>query len=82
MTDEDPRLQQGAYITDGIDLYEVLGLQRGPGVMGVSSVRVLVENCRNFCGLEFLPEKVRRTFNLVKTAPAGRCPDRLDDIAW
>jgi len=82
MIDEDPRLQQGAYITDGIDLYEVLGMQRGPGVMGVSTVRVVVENCRNLRGLEFFPEKIRRTFNLVRTAPASRCPDRLDDIAW
>jgi hypothetical protein len=42
----------------------------------------VVENCRNFRGLEFLPEKIRRTFNLVKTAPTGRCPDLVDDIAW
>jgi hypothetical protein len=82
MIDDDPRLEQGAYITDGIDLYEVLGSQRGPGAMGVSTVRIVVENCRNFRGLEFLPEKIRRTFNLVKTAPTGRCPDLVDDIAW
>jgi hypothetical protein len=82
MIDDDPRLQQGAYITDGVDLYEVLGMERGPGVMGVSTVRVLVENCLSLRGLEFLPEKVRKTFNLVKNAPAGSCPDLLDDIAW
>jgi hypothetical protein len=82
MLEDDPRLQQGAYITDGIDLYEVLGMQRGPGVMGVSTVRVVVENCRNLRGLEFLPEKIRRTFNLVKGPPAGRCPDLVKDIAW
>jgi hypothetical protein len=82
MVDEDPRLQQGAYITDGVDLYEVLGMQRAPAVMGVSTVRVMVENCRSLRGLEFLPEKVRKTCNLVKNAPAGSCPDLLDDIAW
>jgi len=82
MIDDDPRLQQGAYITDGVDLYEVLGMQRGPGVMGVSTVRVVVQNCRNLRGLEFLPEKVRRTFNLVKNAPASRCPDLVEDIGW
>ena len=78
----DPRLQTGAYITDGTDLYEVLGIQRGPGPMGIRTVRVLVENCRNLRGLEFVPEKVRATFNLVRHPPAPACPDLIDDIGW
>lgn len=75
-------MQTGAYITDGIDLYEVTGMQRGPGVMGVSTVRISVENCRNLRNLEFLPDKIRSAFELVRAAPVGRCPDRLEDIAW
>ena len=75
-------MQAGAYITDGIDLYEVTGMQRGPGVMGVSTVRIMVENCRNLRCLEFLPDKIRCSFELVKVAPACTCPDVLEDIAW
>lgn len=82
MFDHDPRLQHGAYITDGTDLYEVVGLQVRPGVAGIRTPRIIVENCRNLRGLEFLPEKIRQTFNLVRYAPAGRCPDLIEDIAW
>ena len=82
MIERDPRMQMGAYITDGIDLYEVTGMQRGPGVMGMSTVRITVENCRNLSCLEFLPDKIRTAFELVRAAPTARCPDRLEDIAW
>lgn len=82
MIERDPRLQTGAYITDGIDLYEVTGLQRGPGVMGMSTVRITVENCRNLRSLELLPDKIRTAFELVRAAPVGRCPDLLEDISW
>jgi hypothetical protein len=82
MIERDPRMQMGAYITDGIDLYEVTGMQRGPGVMGMSTVRISVENCRNLRCLEFLPDKIRAAFKLVKAAPVGRCPDMLEEIAW
>lgn len=82
MASSDPRLQKGAYVTDGVDLYEVLGMRMGPGAMGIRTVRVVLENCRSFRGLEFLPEKVRTTFNLVRSAPAPRVPDLVDDIAW
>jgi hypothetical protein len=80
--ERDPRMQLGAYITDGIDLYEVMGMQRGPGAMGMSTVRVTVENCRNLRCLEFLPDKIRTAFDLVKAAPVGCCPDKVEDIAW
>ena len=82
MIERDPRMQLGAYITDGIDLYEVTGMQRGPGVMGMSTLRIVVENCRNLRGLEFLPDKIRTGFELVRAAPVGRCPDVVDEIAW
>jgi hypothetical protein len=80
--ERDPRMQLGAYITDGLDLYEVTGMQRGPGVMGMSTVRITVENCRNLSCLEFLPDKIRTAFELVKAAPIGRCPDVVDEIPW
>jgi hypothetical protein len=80
--ERDPRIQAGAYITDGIDLYEVTGMQRGPGVMGISTVRIMVENCRNLRCLEFLPDKIRSSFELVKAAPVCNCPDAVEDIAW
>jgi len=82
IVERDPRMQLGAYITDGIDLYEVTGMQRGPGVMGMSTVRIMVENCRNLRRLEFLPDKIRTAFELVRAAPIGSCPDVVDDIPW
>ncbi|MFZ0381474.1 MAG: hypothetical protein WAL38_26850 [Solirubrobacteraceae bacterium] len=82
VVERDPRMQLGAYITDGIDLYEVTGIQRGPGVMGMSTVRIMVENCRNLRCLEFLPDKIRMAFELVRVAPVGLCPDVIDDIPW
>ena len=82
IVERDPRMQLGAYITDGIDLYEVTGMQRGPGVMGMSTVRIMVENCRNLRCLEFLPDKIRTAFDLVRAAPIGRCPDAFDQIPW
>jgi hypothetical protein len=80
--ERDPRMQPGSYITDGVDLYEVTGMQRGPGVMGMSTVRITVENCRTLRGLEFLPDRIRGAFELVRTAPVGACPDMLEEIAW
>src|ERR1700733_14399790 len=80
--ERDPRMQLGAYITDGIDLYEVTGMQRGPGVMGMSTVRIAGENCRNLRCLEFLPDKIRTVFDLVRAAPVGACPDIVDEIPW
>jgi hypothetical protein len=82
ITGDDPRLQRGAYVSDGIDLYEIISMQRAPGVMGVSTVRVIVENCRNLHRLEFLPDNIRRSFKLVRQAPIGHCPDLLEDIVW
>jgi len=78
--ERDPRIQPGAYITDGIDLYEVTGTHRGPGVMGMSTVRITVENCRTLQCLEFLPDKIRGAFDLVKNAPACSWPDVLEAI--
>ena len=78
----DPRMRPGAYITDGADLYEVIDLRRGPGALGASTVRIEVENCRNLRHVEFLPDKVRGDFRLVREAPTGQCPDVADDIPW
>ncbi len=50
--------------------------------MGVSTVRVIVENCRNLRRLKFLPDKIRRSFSLVRHAPIGHCPDLVEDIVW
>jgi hypothetical protein len=75
-------MQRGAYVTDGLDLFEVTSVPRGPGAMGFSTIRVIVENCRSYRRLEFLPDKVRRNFNLVREAPRGDCPDLVEDIIW
>ena len=50
--------------------------------MGMSTVRITVENCRNLRCLEFLPDKIRTAFELVRAAPVGPCPDVIDDIPW
>jgi hypothetical protein len=78
----DPRMRVGAYITDGADLYEVTGIRRGPGALGMSTVRIGVQNCRNLRHVEFLPDKVRGEFKLVREAPVGQCPNVVDDIPW
>jgi hypothetical protein len=78
----DPRLQRGAYVTDGINLYEVTAITRGPGVMGLTTVRVEIENCCSFVRIELLPEKIQRSFSLVRPGPGADCPDLVDDIAW
>ncbi len=82
MPDQDPRLQTGAYITDGLDLYEVLGLLRGPGVMGIRTVRVLIENCHDLHCLEYLADEIEIEFDLVRPAPVPAVPDLVDEIAW
>jgi hypothetical protein len=51
-------------------------------VMGISTVRVVVENCRTLEDLEYLPDKIRTTFSLVRTAPSADCPDMVGEIAW
>lgn len=82
MSSEDPRMQKGAYITDGTDLYEVTGLQVRPGVAGIRTPRIIVENYCSLRAGEFLPDKIRSAFNLVRPAPAGNCPDTVREIAW
>ena len=67
--DTDPRLEPGAYLTDGTNLYEVADVRRGTRVMGVATVRIVLENCRSMSRVEFLPEKVKRSFRLVRRAP-------------
>ena len=67
--DADPRLEPGAYVTDGTNLYEVAGVRSGPRVMGVAAERVVLENCRSLSRVEFLPDKIKRSFRLVRRAP-------------
>jgi hypothetical protein len=50
--------------------------------MGISTVRITLENCRNLRRLESLPDKMRRAFALVRRALVGRCPDVIEDIGW
>jgi hypothetical protein len=69
MAGDDPRLQQGAYITDGVELYEVRELQHGRAMMGISMVWVLVENCRTLLSLRFLASTIERAFDLVRHSP-------------
>jgi len=45
-------------------------------------VRILVENCRDLRRLEFLSDKIRSSFELVKAAPVCDCPDVVEGIAW
>lgn len=77
----DPRLERGAYLTDGIDLYEVMSVLRAPGVLGFSTARVIVEDCRSLSTIELLPETIRRSFRLVREAPIAARPDLGDGIA-
>jgi hypothetical protein len=82
MTEADSRFKPGAYITDGVDLFEVTRIQRAPGVMGMSTVRIVVQNCYSLRYLELFPDKIRSAFWLVKRQPVARCPDAFEAIAW
>ncbi|MGO9822452.1 MAG: hypothetical protein ACLPTJ_17615 [Solirubrobacteraceae bacterium] len=77
----DARLQRGAYVTDGVNLYEITAIRRGPGIMELT-VRVEIENCRTFTRIELAPEKIQRSFSLVRHAPVAACPDLVQDIPW
>jgi hypothetical protein len=82
MTDVDPRLQTGAYITDGAELYEVVRRRAGTHSAGFPMGCVLVENCRTLNGAALLAQRIRSAFRLVRAAPDPRCPDLADDIVW
>jgi hypothetical protein len=75
----DPRLAVGAYVTDGDDLYEVTGRVKTSGIGGSISWRIKVENCRNLARIDFLPEKILASFELVRAAPTS-APDFPPDI--
>jgi len=77
----DPRFQTGAYICDGIELYEVVRHRAGVQA-GFMAARVLVENCRTGCCVELLAQRIRSAFRLVRAAPAPQCPDLVDEIVW
>jgi hypothetical protein len=62
----DPRFQIGAYLTDGTDLFEVMGLRRGRGQIGSVAMRLILEDCYTLRRVEFLIDKVRRRFRLVR----------------
>ncbi|HLY48125.1 MAG TPA: hypothetical protein VKR21_02915 [Solirubrobacteraceae bacterium] len=64
--DADPRFRIGAYLTDGTDLFEVMGLSRGRGQIGSVARRVILEDCYTLRKVEFLLDKVRRRFRLVR----------------
>jgi hypothetical protein len=79
---EDPRLQQGAYLTDGLELYEVASVRRSSVMIYGAVIHVIIENCRDLSRHQLPPENIRRGFDLVRNAPLGSCPDFLEDIAW
>lgn len=81
MTNADPRLEAGAYVTDGTELYEVIQHRPGGSGGGVAG-SVLVENCRTLCAVQLLAMRIRSACRLVRSAPDPRCPDVLDDIVW
>jgi hypothetical protein len=82
VTSEDARLQEGAYVTDGVELYEVAGVRRSAVLIRGVVLVVTIENCRDQSILQLPPENVRRGYRLVRSAPAPRCPDFLEEIAW
>lgn len=82
MIDLDPRLRTGAYITDGMELYEVMRRRNGLRGGGSAAACVLVENCRSLCCAEFLARRILSAFRLVRAAPAPQCPDLVDEIDW
>jgi hypothetical protein len=82
MTEVDPRLQPGAYITDGRRLYEVVRRRAGTHAGGFAMGCVLVEDCRTLSAAQVLAQRIRSAFRLVRPAPDPRCPDLVDEIVW
>lgn len=82
MIDHDARLRCGAYVTDGRDLYEVIGSRVVPGLIGISVLSIVVEDCRNLQEFEIDLETLRASFRVVRPGPVARCPDRVDEIEW
>lgn len=78
MSRHDPRLERGAYITDGSNLYEVVGERIFPGIAGIRTRRIMIENCRSLRGSELLSERIKAAFTLVRSAPASHCPDFVE----
>jgi hypothetical protein len=68
--EKDGRLQFGAYVTDGMHLYEVRGISCGAGRIGFAAVRLILEDCHSLSTVEFLLDKIRRQFTLVRPAAA------------
>jgi hypothetical protein len=77
---EDARLQPGAYVTDGIELFEVRGRWSHPSSSGISLEWVVLENCRDLSELRLLSSTVTYTFELVRPTPSGTCPHTPQDI--
>jgi hypothetical protein len=46
-------------------------VRRGAGSIGFSAVRLILEDCRTLHRVEFLVDKVRRRFRLVRHAPVA-----------
>ncbi len=68
--EKDARLQFGAYITDGMRLYEVRGISCGAGRIGFAAVRLILEDCHSLSTVAFLLDKIRRQFTLVRAVAA------------
>jgi hypothetical protein len=66
--DDDPRLQLGAYITDGVALVEVVGGRLTYGVFGPWHA-VCVEDCLTLQIGEYSADAIRRRFRLVRVGP-------------
>jgi len=67
--DADPRLQIGAYITDGTVPLEVVGGRFTYGPFGPSHA-VCVEDCVTLQTSEYSADMIPRGFRLVRVAPA------------
>lgn len=75
----DSRFQVGAYISDGVDLYEVVDTVSVPQFMSAPNRRIVVENCRNEARLQFELPKIADSFELVRAAP--NVPDLIPEGA-
>lgn len=66
---EDPRIKRWAYVTDGVDLYEV-GKQVREGGFMAQKLMVELENCRTLKTMKVEAGLLTsRKFTLVRAAP-------------
>ena len=78
LTRSDPRLQVGAYIKSGGELFEVISVQEVTS-NNEKTKRYVLENCKSLKRVPYLQREIEDGFELVRKA-SDTCPDAPPDF--